>query len=405
MKILHTADWHLGKKLERFSRIEEQREVMDEICQIANKEQVDLVLVAGDVFDQFNPTNEAIELLYKTLYKLTANGSRPVVVIAGNHDSPDKIEVPDVLAKECGIIFAGYPDTNIGLLEVEDNFIITQSAPGFIELKLKNIHHPIRLLFTPYANEIRLRKELVGEKEDDLRNMLARSWEQTVGAYCDSNGINLLMCHLLFVKGADEKPEETEGEKSILTIGGASTMYSNNIPKSIDYTALGHLHRCHEVSGTRGRVFYSGSPLAYSFGESDQDKFVLIVDIEVGKVKAVTSVKLESGKRLFKKRFESVDAAVEWLISNPDCLVELAILCDSYMTGEERKKLYEVHDGIVTVIPEVRSEEHSSKQLDQLDLSQSTEELFVEYFQSKIGILPNEEILQLFNEIRSIDCD
>ena len=100
MKILHTSDWHLGKRLEEFSRLEEQKAVMQEICEIAEREQADAVIVAGDLFDTFNPPTEAIDLLYKTLKRLTANGRRPVIAIAGNHDSPDRIEAPDPLARD-----------------------------------------------------------------------------------------------------------------------------------------------------------------------------------------------------------------------------------------------------------------------------------------------------------------
>ena len=104
MKILHTADWHLGKRLDNYSRIEEQIEVMNEICEIADEQNIDLVLVAGDLFDTFNPSVEAVELFYKTLKRLANNGQRPVIAIAGNHDSPDRIDAPDPLARECGII-------------------------------------------------------------------------------------------------------------------------------------------------------------------------------------------------------------------------------------------------------------------------------------------------------------
>ena len=79
MKILHTADWHLGKRLDSFSRLEEQKIVLDEICIIADEQAVDAVIVAGDLFDAFNPPVEAIELLYKTLKRLTNNGKRPAV--------------------------------------------------------------------------------------------------------------------------------------------------------------------------------------------------------------------------------------------------------------------------------------------------------------------------------------
>ena len=81
MKILHTADWHLGKKLDRFSRLEEQIEVLEEIIGVADEKAVDLVLIAGDLFDNFNPSVEAIELFYKTLKRLTSHGKRPVIAI------------------------------------------------------------------------------------------------------------------------------------------------------------------------------------------------------------------------------------------------------------------------------------------------------------------------------------
>ena len=105
LKILHTADWHLGKRLQEFSRLEEQKEVLDEICSIADQEEIDLVLLAGDIFDTFNPAHEAVELLYKTLRRLSKNGTRPVIAISGNHDSTQFVEAPDPLARELGIIF------------------------------------------------------------------------------------------------------------------------------------------------------------------------------------------------------------------------------------------------------------------------------------------------------------
>src|SRR4030042_4704500 len=131
MKILHTSDWHLGKKLERFSRLEEQVEVLEEISAISEKEKVNAVIIAGDLFDSFNPGVEAIELFYHALKKLTNDGKRPVVAIAGNHDSPDRIEAPDPLALECGIIFAGFPDVHISEFSVDSGLKLIKSEPGF----------------------------------------------------------------------------------------------------------------------------------------------------------------------------------------------------------------------------------------------------------------------------------
>src|SRR5690606_976763 len=119
LKILHTADWHLGKRLQEFSRLEEQNEVLNEIIKIADREAVDLVLLAGDIFDAFNPSHEAVELLYKTLRKLSNNGKRPIIAISGNHDSTQFVAAPDPLARELGIFFYSKYDQTIscGLVE------------------------------------------------------------------------------------------------------------------------------------------------------------------------------------------------------------------------------------------------------------------------------------------------
>ena len=231
MKILHTSDWHLGKRLEDFSRIEEQMAVLQEICEIAEQEQVDAVLVAGDLFDTFNPPTEAVELFYRTLKRLANNGKRAVIAIAGNHDSPDRIEAPDPLARECGIIFAGYPNSVVPLFELESGLKVLQSTEGFMELKLPGVDSPLRLLLTPYANEFRLKTYLGQENsEEELRSVLQQKWQELATSYCDSQGINVLVNHLYVMKRGGEMPEEPADEKPILHLGGAQAIYSENIP-------------------------------------------------------------------------------------------------------------------------------------------------------------------------------
>src|SRR5690625_7285994 len=105
MRILHTADWHLGKRLDFYSRHHEQKGVLSETVYIADEQKVDLVIVAGDLFDAFNPPNESTERLYKTLKKLANNAKVPVIAIAGNHDSSDRISVAGCLAMHHGRIY------------------------------------------------------------------------------------------------------------------------------------------------------------------------------------------------------------------------------------------------------------------------------------------------------------
>ncbi|WP_319481260.1 exonuclease subunit SbcD [uncultured Draconibacterium sp.] len=401
MKILHTSDWHLGKRLDDFSRLEEQQAVLQEICEIADNEQVDAVLVAGDLFDTFNPPTEAVDLLYKTLKRLTNNGRRSVIAIAGNHDSPDRIEAPDPLARECGIIFAGYPNSRVAPFELDSGLKVLHSEEGFLEVQLPETTVPLRILLTPYANEYRLKTCLgVENSEDELRKVLQEKWESMAEQYCDETGVNILVSHLFMIRKGDELPEEPEDEKPILHVGGAQAVYSENISSKIQYTALGHLHRMHRVDNDSNPVYYSGSPLSYSFAEANQKKYVLLIDVEPGQTAKVREIELSSGKRLLRKRAEGMEDALQWLSENQDALVELTLVTETYLNATDRKQLNKTHAGIVSIIPEVTNPDNlGGSQQKKIDLSRSMEELFCDYFRHEKGQDPNDEIKRLFTEI------
>lgn len=412
MKILHTSDWHLGKHLNNLSRHQEQIDIMREICEIANREQVHAILIAGDLFDTYNPPIESTELFYKTLKRLAENGKRPVIAIAGNHDSPDRIEAPDPLARECGILFAGYPNSTIAPFELESGLKVLKSEEGFISLKLPDIKEPLQILLTPYANEFRI-KTYLGEEdsEEELRTVLQQKWANLADKYCDDKSVNVLLSHLLLMKKGDELPEEPEDEKPILHVGGAQAIYTENIPPQIQYTALGHLHRKQRVGTSetqqypqmeQGLVYYSGSPLSYSFSEANQKKFVILADIKPSKPAEITEIELIQGKKLLRKRSESIDEAVEWLSNHSNTLVELTMVTETYLTAEERKRLNAAHDGIVTLIPEVKSQNTSGSDTSRtIDLNKSMEALFRDYFFHAKGQEPSKSILNLFKEILS----
>jgi exonuclease SbcD len=400
MKILHTSDWHLGKRLENFTRLEEQKQVLQEICEIADNENADAVIIAGDLFDTFNPPTEAVDLFYKTLKKLSNEGKRAVVAIAGNHDSPDRIEAPDPLARECGIILAGYPNSTIVPFELETGLKITVSDKGFLEIKLPLYQYPMRLLINPYANEYRLKTFLgINDTEDELRKVLGDMWKNLSEKHMDDKGVNILLTHLYLMKKGGEMPEEPDDEKPILHVGGAQAIYTENIPPGIQYTALGHLHRKQIVDENICPAVYSGSPLSYSFSEAEQQKYVIILNAEPGKPVEYNPVKLTKGKRLVRKHFDEIEIAINWLSENSDTFVELTIVTDKYLTSQERRQLNNVHKKIVSIIPEVRDksilEGHNANSI---DLSQDVETLFKDYFMHKHGQEPNERLLELFKE-------
>ena len=403
MKFLHTSDWHLGKRLEDFSRLEEQQAVLQEICEIADRENVDAVVICGDLFDTYNPPTEAVDLFYKTLKKLANNGKRPVIAIAGNHDSADRIESPDPLARECGIIFAGFPHTHIAPFELESRLKISHSAAGFIELQIPSLAYPFRIITTPYANELRLKTFLgVEESEEELRLVLQKHWADLAQKYCDKKGVNIMASHLLFIRKGDELPEESEDEKPILYVGGAQAIYTENIPPAIQYVALGHLHRKQTAGTVPCPVVYTGSPLAYSFSEANQDKYVIIVEAEPGEKVVISEILLKSGKKLVRKRFDEIDAALEWLNQNPDIFIELTMVSETYLATNDRKLLLGAHKGIISIIPEMRKlDQKNDLDSSAIDLSKNMEDLFTDFFKYKKGQLPNERMLNLFKEVIS----
>ncbi|WP_330745243.1 metallophosphoesterase family protein [Chryseobacterium sp. CP-77] len=398
MKILHTADWHLGKRLDRFSRLEEQVLVMNEIVQMADEQNVDMVLIAGDLFDNFNPSVEAAELFYKTLKRLSLNGKRPVIAISGNHDSPSLINAPDPLARECGIILIGHPKAEIVPFGTE-HFSIINSKEGFIELKIDRINFPVRILHTPFANEIRL-KEYFGEnKEEEINKVLAQEWKNLADQFCDDTGVNLLTAHLYMNKRGAAILEEPEGEKPI-KIGNADLIFSDSIPEQVQYTALGHLHGFQNVGTKEKPVIYSSSPLCYSFSEVGQAKYVSIIDAEPGKTVSYEKKLLKSGRALVRKTFTAIDDAVQWLGENPNTFIELTLESETFLTADERRLIYQSHNGIVHLIPKIKNLELAENQNQQINLSQDIDILFKDYFKSKNGGQEaNEELMNLFNEI------
>ncbi|MEA1850363.1 exonuclease SbcCD subunit D [Chryseobacterium sp. MHB01] len=398
MKILHTADWHLGKRLDRFSRLEEQVLVMEELIQTADEKNIDLVLIAGDLFDNFNPGIEAVELFYKTLKRLSLNGKRPVIAISGNHDSPNLIDAPDPLARECGIILIGHPKAIITPFELE-HFNISKAAEGFIELTFKNHDFPVRILHTPYANEMRLKQYFGEQKEAELNNVLAEHWQKNANEFCDEKGVNLLMTHLYMNKKGTPLLDEPEGEKP-LKIGNADLIYSDIIPPQIQYTALGHLHRFQNIGTDEKPVVYSSSPLCYSFSEAGQTKYISIVEAEPGKAVRFERIPIKNGKCLERKSFDSIEKTVEWLTTNQGTFVELTLESETFLTADERKRLYQSHNGIVHLIPKVKNQELNETKLRDINLNQDIQSLFRDYFKSKnAGQDANEELINLFNEI------
>ncbi|MCF7914010.1 MAG: exonuclease SbcCD subunit D [Spirochaetaceae bacterium] len=453
MRLLHTSDWHLGKRLDLFSRIEEQRQVLDEISELAELHKVDAVLVSGDLFDSFNPSTEAQELFYAALKRMSGNGSRPVIAIAGNHDSADAIQAPVPLARLHGIVLIGYITSSLPEITTDSGVTISFPAPGAVRIERDGLS-TLNVLASPYANERRI-QDILKERGEQVKSParpvtdseliagLSNLWDSTAAAAFRSEDVNVMAAHLYAIDktrgqgedqdqdwnqgqgqeqdpgqgqeqlqleleeptGAVESLAEPEDEKPILYKGGLPPVPVTAFPALSQYVALGHLHKGHFVCPKPVPVAYCGSPLAYSRSESEQQKYVYLIDLEPGAEALVKQLPLQSGLPVLRPVCESTDEAVQWLAEHQEAYVELTLQLDNYLSSEERRRIFAAHDRILSIIPEIRGAEmHEEAKV--VDVSQSIDTLFAEYYAAEHqGSAPPKELTELFREVLSAAKD
>ena len=399
MVILHSADWHLGKRLENFSRLQEQIAFLDEFCQIADDHHADIILLAGDIYDHYVPSNESAEQFYKALRRLSRDGDRPVVVIAGNHDSPDHLLAPEVLARTHGVALIGYPRQPLPSFVTEKGISFVSPEEGMLIVQVPG-QPPVRLIATPYANAIRLRTMLDPlNPELELAALLKAHWAQLASSYCDDKGVNILMTHLFMAENPSEPAPEPEDEKPILYVGGIPALGVDTIPPGIQYVALGHLHRPHHVHHQGDfPVVYAGSPISYSFSEAAQQKSVVLIEIQPDTVAQYHRIALSSGYPLLRYRTDNTDSALEYLATNQDAYIELTMVFETYLSGDLKMRLESAHPRLF-IVPESKKtlEESNSAafttRLDQID------EVFSAFFKEQKGVDPDEALWSLFHEL------
>jgi exonuclease SbcD len=177
-------------------------------------------------------------------------------------------------------------------------------------------------------------------------------------------------------------------------------IYANNIPNQIQYTALGHLHAFQNVGTEERPVIYSSSPLSYSFSEAGQKKYAVIIDVEPDQSAKYVKVELRKGRKLYRKTFDDIEIAIQWLEQHPDALLELTIVSDTFLSAEDRQRLIKAHDGIIHIIPSIKNLPMNNDKVTNINLNQDIKMLFRDYFKSKnMNQEPGDEIMLLFDEI------
>lgn len=281
MKFLHTADWHVGKVLRGRSRFDEHAEVLGELVGVAREEDVDAVIVAGDVFDGAAPTPPSQALVMKTLMALQ-EGGREVVVLAGNHDDPRLLDdVYRPVLRQLGIRV-------IGRFRRPD-------AGGVLSWTSRN-GEPVRLAAMPFLSQryvVRALEALTGTPDQHNRDY-AHRFAQLAGALTEgfrADTVNLVAAHGTLPGG-----RLGGGEREAQTIF-SYYVEAAAFPPTAHYAALGHLHRRQRMPGPCP-IWYSGSPIAVDFGEEQNTPGALVVDVAPGRPAEVTEVTLESAREL-----------------------------------------------------------------------------------------------------------
>ena len=393
MRILHTADWHLGKSLEKRSRIDEQKKFLDDFIEIAKENDIDLVIIAGDIYDSSNPPAIAEKMFYDTLKKISDNGKRLILIIAGNHDNPERLVASAPLAREHGIIMIGTLKTIIDTGNYGRHKIIN-SGEGFIEVEING--EKAVILTVPYLSEKRLNEVLYKDMDSDEERI--KSYSDRVFSLFDSlkdnyreDTINLLVSHL-FAIGSEEG-----GSERSIQLGGSYIVNCECFPKEAQYIALGHVHKPQLVPGTNKKARYSGSPIHYNKKEVSYNKKCFVVDVKANEEANVKEVYFKVYKPIEIWKCENFDDALLKCEENKDreCWVYLEIKVDRYMREDEIKKLKELKKDILEITPIIENIHRDDESAISLS-EKSFEELFIDFYKKERMGEPDKEIIDLF---------
>ena len=270
LKILHTSDWHLGRSLYDHKRYDESRKFLEWLIKFIRTEKIDILLVAGDIFDTTTPGNRAQELYYQFLSNASQSGCRHIIIIGGNHDSPTFLNAPKELLLFLNVYVIGAMSD-----QPEEEVIVLKDRLSLPEAIICAV---------PYLRDKDIRTVESGENMEDKNRKLvagiADHYDQVgriaIEKRCGSADIPIIGMGHLFTAGG--KTSDGDGVRE-LYVGGLARLNENNFPECFNYLALGHLHIAQKV-GNSEQKRYSGSPIPMGFGEAGQEKKVIVIEFE-----------------------------------------------------------------------------------------------------------------------------
>ena len=388
MRILHTADWHIGQRLHERYRLDEHKQFLGWLLKTIQDRKVELLLVSGDIFDTALPSAEATNLYYQFLYRLSNETEASAVITAGNHDSARHLEAPREFLKMGRIHVVGLASeaSECVLPFPPDNpRVIVAAVPYLLESELRHFSY----------------------QTEAERNERYREWLKAFYADCvacmPAELPKILMGHL-FVQGG----HVTDSERNI-QIGGATAIHATDFPEGVDYVALGHLHRPQTINGTEYPIRYSGSPIPLRFNETGYSKKVYLLelsdsgslvqdeDIEVPVFKELCTVEGDENSILWEAGTGTWDSKY--------IQVKLKLNQPTVGIGDKIRQAFSDRGGEVLSV-EVELPEATQGSAISVEDMKRPEEIFEQFHRSNFdGKPPDATLTQTFNELLRLVSD
>ncbi len=374
MKVLHTSDLHIGKKIMGRERYAEYRAVFSEIAEICRAEKVELTLIAGDVFDTYTPSAEAEEIFYSGVKQVAKYSV--VLIISGNHDDYVRLTAAASLAEELNVYIVG---NNLSAVDCKKRGEVYPESSGAGWVIFKNGRgERVYVNTLPYPNEARFKE---GKSDEPFLEKAAR-WI-AVGESGKTKDIPSVFLSHIFVAGGIVSDSERE-----IDLGGARAVPYDMLPKC-DYCALGHLHRRQKIGDN---AYYCGAPMQFSFDESGTEKSVNVFDLTENGVENFRQIPIKGTRKLIRLQAVSVGDGLQLLEQNAAYFVELTLILSEPLTSDEISDLHS-NENLVSLKVET-SDRPQKERISNREKSSS--ELFSEYYFSRYGSEIPDELLTLF---------
>ncbi|MCD8308704.1 MAG: exonuclease subunit SbcD [Clostridia bacterium] len=376
MKVAHTSDWHIGKKLMGRDRGEEFKAVLAEIGNICKERGVELLLVAGDVFDTYTPSAEAEEIFYNAVKEISKTCT--VLIISGNHDDYVRLTAAGALAQELNIYIIGnnlkaLPCKNKGVcypVESDSGYAVFENAKG----------ERVYINALPYPNEARFKE---GKSEESFSDKMKRWIDYGQRGNTDNKYPSIFLSHI-FAAGGIAGDSERE-----IDLGGARAVAPALFPECV-YAALGHLHKRQKISD---KIYYSGAIMRFTFDEAGSKKSINIFDVTKYGTENFEQVELTCAKQLVRLQANSAQDGAELLAANKDAYAELTLNLSAPLTPTELSML-RANDNFVSL--KVNMQDNAERVYGISNAEKSASQLFTEYYASQYGQKPSDKLLELF---------